>query len=369
MAATSEEKIAEKMRTAIREKDFHKVANIIVGRYGLLRVCHLAFTQPMIEKFMVNGPPQADNIDPGVAPELPEGANANALTLFKLQREVWEQRDNRYIANAENLNKIRDLITQGFDPTMEETIRGTDSDLAVVPVRTILTRLQTACNDMNPVKEAELKEKLKRPLGEKELVKEYDAEKKGAKRELARMGIEYDANATFDFWHNGILGPDKRTWVRHPMLQPIFMQTYHSREQKTAENLSTMLIRHEEQLGNNIVAGEMFAGAAMTSTTQMEDLTKRVESLEKKNEMLTKENEKLKSEKDSGGKKEHKEGERARGRKGNWKKKSREFFCSSHGWNANHISKECKYKKEGHRNEETPEERKIRLPEDRFNEK
>ena len=128
-------------------------------------------------------------------------------------------------------------------------------------------------------------------------MKDYNAVKNGAYRELARRGIVYDANAKFDFWHEGILGPDKRTWVRHPMLQPIFMQTYHTREQKTAENLSIMLTRHEEQLGNNIVAGEMFAGAATTSTTQMEALTKRVESLEKKNEMLTKDNEKLKQEK------------------------------------------------------------------------
>jgi hypothetical protein len=229
MAVTSEEKIAEKMRIAVKEKDFHKIANITIGRFGLLRVCHFAFTQGMIDQYMVNGTPQADNIDPGVAPELPEGANAHALATFKVQREIWEQRDKQFVANAENLNKMRELITQAFDSTMEETIRGDYMDLAVVPVRVILTRLQTACNDMNPSKEADLKSILKRPIGEKELVKDYNAEKNGAKRELARRGIVYDVNATFDFWHEGILGPDKKTWARYPMLQSLFMQTYYAR--------------------------------------------------------------------------------------------------------------------------------------------
>ena len=81
MAATSEEKIAEKMRVAVSEKDMHKITNIVIGKFGLLRVCHLAFTQQMIDKYMVNGTPQADNMKPG---------NDTHLWMIKLEEEEQE---------------------------------------------------------------------------------------------------------------------------------------------------------------------------------------------------------------------------------------------------------------------------------------
>ena len=381
------ESIQEKMTKAIQEQSFHKVCALVVSKYGLTRAVHLAFDQQMIDAYFLGGPPQADNVDPGVEPELQEGVNQAQVALFKVQHDIWEARDKRYVTNAKNLTEIRELVTLCFDKTMENTIQGADQDLAMVPLRTILTRLRTACTRTNTTTEAELKARLTRKIKEGEMVKDYKADKTIAIRELARMGIRFEENTLYDYLHNGILGEDKVTWSRHPILQIMFMQRYHTRELRTADALCDMLIIHEDQVGNGIKAGDMFAGAAKAKD-EAKCYTR--EEWRKIAEDEETEKERTRNRRGGGnrggrgggggrGDGRGGQGGRAQGRDGRSERRygvgggqehgEYERFCSTHGYNHTHNSTLCGYKCRDHNDVESPTERAIRMPNDRRNSK
>jgi len=326
----------------------------------------------MIVAHLPGGLPQAELNDPGQEPVLPDGANAAAIALFKVNHEIWKSRDEKWLRETKHLIDMKELVTQGFDTTMENTIRAGDDDIATIPLRTILTRLRTECNKANINVERELKDIISRKIRDDEYFKDYKAEKMNALRDLTRMGIRFEPNPLFDIFQNGIFGEDKKTWCRHPMLQTMFMHNYPTRETRTADALCDMLTTHEEHVGIGIKAGELFAGAAKASGDK-EDMISCTRSEFRK---MIEEELRARRIKGKGGGGAGGGGGQHNGGGGSRRVFTpgpagtpKTFLCSTHGWNWTHPSRRCIHKSSGHRDDENEAQRRIRLPGDPGNDR
>jgi len=166
-------------------------------------------------------------------------------------------------------------------------------------------------------------------------------------------------------------------WIVHNELKPTFRTTYVTIESQTIEKLFAMLISYEKSSKKKTTAGDMFAGAARTTTAAKAD---RCYTEAEWRKMAKDEAEKNRKNRrgggggGGGGASNSRDGGQGRDRRGNGDGGRQEHgeygcFCSTHGYNHTHNSTECRYRSRDHNDTESPAQRTTRLPNDSRNNK
>jgi len=330
---------------------------------------------------------------------MPEPANnaagVNELKIYQMKMTILKPKHDM-------MNELTIQIIDSMNPTVREKITAQDLSIGNLTARTIFTRLQVLFANMKPERKIELKTALKKKLNDTDSIESFFTTKVLIFKELANSNQAYDGRTQFEEVYEAICD-EGGNFLRYPHSQGYFTQNFPTEELKTLGNLRNMLVREEEAKPQNKKAGEMFAGATTTKPKENELVSEMMKQINKLSDQV----EKLAQNQGGGGGSSNGGGGSNNNGGGGWarqgrnnnggggwsrqgggkhsgggaggatpgagwtqrQRKPRTHFCSSHGWNKHHHSHECQQKRPGHRDAETEDERRIRLPGDTFNDK
>ena len=370
------------IKTAMDNRDYIALMERVLALSGGEDILQYVWTNRMIARFAPNrgwAELELENI-----PAMPEnGHGAAAVHEMKLH----QMRVSLLTPKHKARSTLSILLIDSMNETVKEKITAQDLSIGNVPVREMFTRLETFFATMKPERKKACHEALKEKLKSDERTEDFLTKKKAYFKELRNGNQGFDARRQFETVYEAYCD-ENGLFLRHPQWQALFTQTFPTDETKTLENLCEMLVRAEEADPIKKVAGELFAGAASTVKEDTRRLT-REEWKKIEREEAEKEKEKYKNRKGggsqggkggggggrgengggrSGGERQGKS-ERRYGAGGGEEHGEFKFFCSTHGHNHTHSSTSCRFRSRDHKDDETPAERLVRLPNDSRNSK
>jgi len=366
-----------RLEKAIRDKNFEKCMESIQEMNALTNTSQYMLPQALLNVWEP-GSEEANLANPGAAPV---GGAATAIALYTLQSK-------EYLIHGTKMREIRTMLISYLDEGTKAEIIQEGERITTLPLRVMFTRIQASFNRMNPERERELYQILAEKIPPESSFIEGMAKTVDAFRELQTKSLivsDHDKTKIIE----AKISSEEGIWVGRETLQLMWNRENPTRATRTAKRLIEMIKSHDELQPKVKKAGEQFAGAAKAKEGKEETLcitrgeVRRMveeeirarDQAERMSQGGGGSNRGGGSSNNNGGGGWKQRNSKSSGGAGGvapgagWRNKPKDFFCSSHGWNITHHSQDCMQKLPGHRDAETAEERKVRCPGDRRNNK